>query len=153
MEESLPEGMVEELNDVMYVPRGSTALLDAIGRTINSVGARLTGIEKKRRPYKVSVAILTDGEENSSQEMTLNKITEMINHQRDKYNWEFIFLAANQDAIQSGAAFGIHAKDAFNFTADAIGTQTAYKSMSRTVAGYRGSDITSSGGFDVKIEN
>ena len=90
---------VENLTDKTFVPRGTTALLDAVGRTINEVGARLAKTDEHDRPEKVMVCILTDGMENASKEFSRTKIHEMITHQRDNYQWEFSFLAANQDAF------------------------------------------------------
>ncbi|MFW9872522.1 MAG: hypothetical protein ACFFG0_05415, partial [Candidatus Thorarchaeota archaeon] len=93
--ENKPLFDVPKLNESTFQPRGATALLDAVGKTIDSVGKRLSNMQENNRPEKVIVAILTDGEENSSKEYTLSKVREMITHQRDKYQWEFIFLAAN----------------------------------------------------------
>ena len=81
----------------MSVPRGSTALYDAIGRTINEVGARLAATPEPDRPGKVIVAILTDGQENASTEFSRETIATMISHQQKAYAWEFVFLAANHD--------------------------------------------------------
>ena len=106
---------VPKLDDHSYVPRGTTALLDAIGRTINTIGERLDKTSEPERPGKVIVAILTDGLENASQEFSRRQIHEMITHQREVYNWEFIFLGANQDAIHAGAQIGIPAANAVTF--------------------------------------
>lgn len=89
------------------VPRGSTALLDAVGRAINETGARLAAMEESQRPGLVIFVIVTDGQENSSREFTRAKIREMIEHQQSAYNWQFTFLAANQDAFAEGASLGI----------------------------------------------
>jgi hypothetical protein len=89
------------------VPSGSTALLDAVGRAINETGARLLAMNEADRPSLVVFVIVTDGEENSSREFTREKIREMIEHQQKVYNWQFTFLAANQDAFAAGASMGI----------------------------------------------
>ena len=89
------------------VPRGSTALLDAVGRAINETGARLAAMEESQRPGLVVFVIVTDGAENSSKEFTREKIREMIEHQQSVYKWQFTFLAANQDAFAEGASMGI----------------------------------------------
>ena len=89
------------------VPRGSTALLDAVGRAINETGARLAAMEESQRPGLVVFVIVTDGAENSSKEFTREKIREMIEHQQSVYKWQFTFLAANQDAFAEGASLGI----------------------------------------------
>ena len=81
--------------DYLLMPRGMTALLDAVGKTVRSVGERLDRTDEDKRPAKVIVTIITDGHENHSKEYKREQIMEMINHQRDKYKWEFLFLAAN----------------------------------------------------------
>ncbi|MBF0231452.1 MAG: hypothetical protein HQK65_00240 [Desulfamplus sp.] len=125
---------VEPINDKIYMPRGSTALLDAIGKTIDSTGKRLANLPEENRPEKVIVSILTDGEENSSHHYNLSQIKEMITHQKKKYSWEFIFLAANQDAFDEAAKIGIDTKDAFNFAATGRGVREAYINMNDCVA-------------------
>lgn len=134
--ENKPLAEVPDLNCDTFVPRGVTALLDAIGKTIKNVGARLQNTPKNARPEKVVVAILTDGHENASRVFSRDTISEMISHQKEKYSWEFIFLAANQDAIQEGARFGIAAKDAVSFKANGVGVRSAYTTMSDLVATY-----------------
>jgi len=132
-----PLSEAPELCGETFIPIGTTALLDAIGTTINSVGQRLDAMAEANKPEKVIVAILTDGKENESTEFTRKDVNEMINHQRDKYNWEFIFLAANQDAIKEGAKLGVDCKDAYNFVANSVGTQDAFTQMSESVTNYR----------------
>lgn len=113
-----------DINEVLpYVlkPRGSTALLDALGKTINEFGAELRRLPESERPDTVVVVVVTDGGENSSREFSREKIFEMINHQRDKYNWDFVFLAANQDAIQTGGALGFRAASSMTFDTKNVG--------------------------------
>ena len=98
---------VRGLDTTTDVPRGSTALLDAIGQTIDELGKRLAAEPEDRRPGKVIGAIFTDGCENASTRHTMEQVNAMITHQRDKYGWEFLFLAANQDAIATAAQMGI----------------------------------------------
>jgi len=126
---------VPELTTETYVPRGNTALYDAIGRTIDVVGSRLD--KSATKPDKVIVVILTDGEENSSIEYPRARVAEMIRHQQDKYSWEFVFLAANQDAFQSGAGLNIKSSNTANFAANAKGTADAYSYISATTASMR----------------
>lgn len=128
---------VQPINDSIYIPRGSTALLDAIGKTIDATGRRLANTPEENRPEKVIVAILTDGEENSSRQYNLSKIKEMIKHQKEKYSWEFIFLGANQDAFAEAVKIGIDTKDTLNFNATGIGVKTAYSGMSNIIRQYR----------------
>lgn len=89
---------VSPLNESNYTPSYSTALLDAVGRTINSVGNRLESLSEDQRPEKVIFAVITDGYENASKEFKREKIFEMVTHQKTKYNWEFLFLGADIDA-------------------------------------------------------
>ena len=98
---------VKQIPAFTLVPRGSTALLDAVGRAINETGARLAAMAVSHRPALVVFVIVTDGAENSSKEFTREKIREMIEHQQSVYNWQFTFLAANQDAFAEGASMGI----------------------------------------------
>lgn len=91
------------------VPRGSTALLDAVGRAINETGERLSKMAEADRPGLVVFVITTDGQENSSREFSKAKIKEMIDHQQTKYNWQFTFLGANQDSFAEAGGMGIAA--------------------------------------------
>jgi len=127
----LPE--VPELNANTYVPRGSTALLDAVGTTIRNIGARLSNIPESDRPGHVIIAIFTDGLENCSSEFSLAEINKMITHQRNTYAWEFIFLAANQDAIATAAQMGIGADSSATIDYSRSGTTSASGALSKSV--------------------
>ena len=89
------------------MPRGGTALLDAIGRAINETGARLAKMKEADRPGLVVFVVMTDGQENSSREFNLAKIREMIEHQQTAYNWQFTFLGADENAFAEAAAMGM----------------------------------------------
>ena len=128
---------VPPLDEHTYVPRGTTALLDAIGRTVNTIGERLDKTPEANRPGKVLIVILTDGLENASQEFKRNQIYSMIKHQRDKYAWEFIFLGANQDAIQAGSLIGIPASNAATFNETPQGVFEAFTAVACATAAYR----------------
>jgi len=128
---------VPDLDNETYVPRGGTALLDAIGRTINETGQRLAALAESDRPSKVIFVILTDGEENASKEFRKDKINEMITHQTEKYQWDFVFLGANQDAIKTGSSMGIMAGNSMTYAANSIGTVSAFKTISSTMSSYR----------------
>lgn len=133
LHEGIPLEDVPPLDETTFVPAGMTALLDAVGRTIDSVGERLSKTPEPERPSQVIMAILTDGEENHSTEYTREQVFQRITHQRDVYKWEFMFLAANQDAIEEGSKIGIDAADAFNFDATDQGTKAAYMTMSESI--------------------
>lgn len=120
---------VNPLDNSTYVPRGSTALYDAIGRTLVSVGQRLANTPEDQRPENVVVAILTDGEENASKEYHAAKIKDMIKEQEDKYSWKFIYLAANQNAFDVGSKIGFGLGNSVTFAATSKGTRDAYSTM------------------------
>jgi uncharacterized protein YegL len=120
-----------------YFARGTTALLDAMGKTINTVGERLSKIEEKNRPSKVIVVITTDGYENASHEFTAQNIREMVEHQTNKYNWQFVFLGANMDSISVAQTYGIFTASVYS--ANQVGTQKLYNTISNTTAQYRNS--------------
>lgn len=120
-----------------YVPRGNTALLDAIGRTIDEIGHALAATPEAERPAKVVIAILTDGEENSSRQFSMEDINRRITHQTEKYQWEFMFLGANQDAIATAARMGIHSHHAATFAADADGLQTGTAAYAKRISASR----------------
>jgi len=109
--DNIPVREVVELDTTTYVPRGSTALLDAIGRTITRVRERLDALPEAQRPGNVVFSIYTDGFENSSVEFTWHDIAKLIRERRETAGWEFLFMAANQDAIATAAQMNIMAKD------------------------------------------
>lgn len=117
---------VEPMTNAQYYARGCTALLDAIGKTINSVGARLNNTPEEERPSKVIVVITTDGYENSSHEFTRSKIKEMIEHQTTKYSWQFMFLGADIDAVVEAESIGISGDWAVKTSATDVGTRSVY---------------------------
>ena len=135
--DALPVAEILPLSSDSYVPRGSTALLDAIGRTIDELGARLAALSEKDRPMQVIVAILTDGLENSSQDYTWQQIADVIKQQSEQYRWTFLFLGANQDAIATAAQMNITATNAAAYVADAAGLHASASSLTRKVRALR----------------
>lgn len=117
---------VAPLTDKEYFARGSTALLDAVGRTIDAVGARLAAAPEEERPAHVVFVITTDGMENSSREYTAKRVRGMIEHQQQKYSWQFVFLGANMDAVSEARNLGISAKYAADFTPSHSGVRKMY---------------------------
>ena len=101
-------------------PRGSTALLDAVGRAITETGERLAALPESGRPGLVIVVIVTDGQENSSREFERETVRQMVEHQRTKYNWRFIYLGANQDAFKEAGGMGIPQNAAADFAAPQV---------------------------------
>jgi uncharacterized protein YegL len=106
---------IQDVVHVNLVPRGMTALLDAVGKSINLVGERLSKTAEEDRPEVVILAVITDGGENSSKEFTRDKIKEMIALQEEKYNWKFLFLGANMDAVAAGQSFGFSANTSMTY--------------------------------------
>lgn len=104
-----------DVPEFMLAPRGGTALLDAVGRTISGVGAQLVALPEDERPGEVIVVILTDGEENSSREFTGTTVKKMINEQQDVYGWKFVFLGADQDAFAAAGGMGIRAATTLSY--------------------------------------
>lgn len=125
------------LDTTTYVPRGSTALLDAIGTTIDSLGTKLAATPEAERPAQVIIAILTDGFENASQKFTWSEISAKILEQTNTYKWQFLFLGANQDAIATASRLQIDAANAATYLADKIGTLSSSKAVSRKMAAFR----------------
>jgi len=132
-----PLQQVGPIDGKIYVPRGQTALLDAIGRTISEVGARLSTMAETDRPGKVIVVILTDGHENFSREMTLSRVREMIQHQQDKYGWKFVFLGAEPSVFSDAAAMGIDLRGVSQFDKTSGGIQNAYAYAGGQTTDYR----------------
>lgn len=128
---------VPSLTAQTFVPRGSTALLDAVGRTLNATGARLASQPESGRAGKVLFVIMTDGMENASHEFSQRQISEMITHQREKYSWEIVFIGANQDAEATAAGFGLPASNALSQAATPAGTRRAYNILSKATTKMR----------------
>jgi hypothetical protein len=116
------------LTEREYFTRGNTALLDAVGKTINDVGRRLSETPEDSRPGKVIFVITTDGLENASREFSYDQVRKMITHQSEKYSWEFIFLGANIDVAKEGSKLGIKADRSFGWTASSAGINEMYLS-------------------------
>lgn len=145
-----PLNEVPLLSQENYRIGGGTALLDAMGKTINDVGAALRAMPDSERPEAVVFVVITDGEENSSREFTKDKIGEMIKHQEEKYAWNFVFLGANFDAIQAGGSLGIRTANAMNFKASSKGAQVMYASLGDNVRRYRGTKAVSDLSFSAQ---
>lgn len=128
---------VPQLTAATYIPRGSTALLDAIGRTIKDIDIRLQKLPATSQPGKVIIAIFTDGEENASTTYTARHISDLIRLYRDEKHWEFLFLAANQDAIATAAALNMSVQDSGNVKASAQSYAASGPAISRKVRAAR----------------
>lgn len=128
---------VTEITEKEYQVGGSTALLDAIGRTIHKIDSAQKHTADDYRAEKVMFAIITDGEENSSREYSAEKVKKQIEKQKSKYGWEFVFLGANIDSVQTAGRFGIAPDRAIDYLADSEGTNLNFKAMASAVATFR----------------
>ncbi len=135
--ENVPVAEALPLTTVSYEPRGTTALLDAIGRTIDSMGGRLARTPEASRPGSVIIAIFTDGLENASRAYTWRVVSDLIKRQTREYSWEFLFLGANQDAIATAAQLNITAGNASAWTADGVGVRASTAAFSRKASALR----------------
>lgn len=135
--DNVPINEVEDLDNTTYVPRSTTALYDAIGRSINEAKARHENLADDEKPEQVIISILTDGHENASREFTQSQIKEMIEEQQNKHDWGFVFLAANQDATLAAQDMGISSNHAMSFAHSTRGAAKAYDAINNTVVAYR----------------
>jgi|SRR6478735_562290 len=120
-------------------PRGGTALVDAIGRGTVELGKKLKDLPEAHRPGKVQVVVVTDGGENSSREFTAEKVRNLVTKQTDKYDWDYVFLGANIDAVATGTAYGFAAGKSMTFdtqnTGQTVASLNAYTTAYRGAAG------------------
>lgn len=128
---------VSPITEKEYCVGGSTALLDAIGTTIHKIGNVQRNTADDYRAEKVMFVIITDGEENSSREYSSDKVKAQIERQKSKYGWEFIFLGANIDAVETARRFGIDEDRSQNYHADSDGVKLNFRVMSDAVATFR----------------
>ena len=128
---------VPQMTDRDYTVRGCTALLDAIGGAIHHI----RNIHKYARPEDVPThtmfIITTDGQENASRQYDAAAVKKLIEHQKTKYGWEFLFIGANIDAVETAATFGIEKSRAVNYNADSQGTRVLYKNLSAPICAMR----------------
>ncbi len=126
---------VSIITDQDYQPRGMTALNDSLARLINETGAYLRGLSEDERPEKVLVQVITDGYENASKEFSHAQVKEMVKEQESKYNWQIVYIGANQDSVLEGSARGI--TNSVNYVANKVGTKKLFNSLSSSTAMYR----------------
>ncbi|MDD5945930.1 MAG: VWA domain-containing protein [Clostridia bacterium] len=129
----LPLEKVPPLTNKDYYVRGSTALLDAVGGAIHHIGIIHKYAEKENRPDKTLFVIMTDGMENSSRYYSYERVRSMIDRQKKKYGWEFLFIGANIDAVSEAERFGIDADFAADYHCDSAGTKVSYETVSEAV--------------------
>ena len=129
----VPMEKVSDLTEDVYFVRGCTALLDAVGGAIHHIGNIHKYARDEDRPEKTLFIITTDGMENSSSRYTYSKIKKMVERQKEKYGWEFLFLGANMDAIEAAGHIGISADRAVTYQCDEEGTALNYEVMEEAI--------------------
>ena len=129
---------IADVPKLELIPRGMTALLDAVGKTITSVGVSLAGMDENDRPATVIMVILTDGYENSSREWNADAVKKLVTEQQEHYGWEFIFLGANLDALNVARGMGIAAGSAMAYTASGAQVTNTMRSVGEYVTTTRG---------------
>ena len=141
---------IEPITEKEYFVRGSTALLDAVGGAIHHIGNVHKYAREEDVPEKTLFIITTDGMENSSREYSYDKVKKMVERQKEKYHWEFIFLGANIDAVSVANQFGVDKSRAVRYECDGAGTALNYKVMSKMVSCARacGSSAEMAAAFD-----
>lgn len=145
LHDRIPLKGVSPMSELDYEVGGSTALLDAIGAAIQKIGNAQKRSFKEERASKVMVVITTDGMENASKEFTYAKIKQMIARQKGLFSWEFIFLGANIDAVETAKKFGIAEEFAAEYHADSIGTELNYTVLNEAVSSFRKEQQLTSG--------
>lgn len=146
--ENVPELTVSE-----YIPGGCTALLDAVGGAVHHIGNIHKYARKEDVPDKTLFVITTDGMENSSRLYSQHRVKSMIERQQSRYGWEFIFLGANIDAVQTAGDIGIDRRNAVDYHADSQGSGVLFESLSRAVSCVRnGKGCTEDGMWRMELD-
>ena len=131
---------VPELTEDDYVVGGCTALIDALGSSIHHIANIHKYARKEDVPEHTMFIITTDGQENASHKFTSEEVKKMIEKEKSKYGWEFLFIGANIDAVETASRYGISPERAVNYRADSKGTQVLYNSVSDAVCCMRASE-------------
>lgn len=140
---------IKNITSKDYYVRGCTALLDAIGYSINFM---INVQKKEERAKNVLFIITTDGYENASKEYSYEKIKKMITYEKERYNWQFLFLGANIDAISTARNFGISEETASNYVSDEVGTQITYEVMNSAISTCRAMGVVD-GSWKSRVED
>lgn len=150
LHDRVPLTKIGPITEKEYYVRGSTALLDAVGGAIHHIGNVHKYAREEDVPEKTLFIITTDGMENSSREYSYDKVKKMVERQKEKYHWEFIFLGANIDAVSVANQFGVDKSRAVRYECDGAGTALNYKVMSKMVSCARacGSSAEMAAAFD-----
>ena len=130
-------GEVQKMTEDDFFVGGSTALMDAIGGAIHHIGNIHKYIRPEDVPANTMFVIMTDGMENASRRYSSDRVKQMIERQKKRYGWEFLFIGANIDAVETAARYGIDADRAVNYHADKEGTRVVYQSVANAVCSLR----------------
>lgn len=130
----VPLEKIKPLTEKEYYARGCTALLDAVGRSVKHIRRVQKNLPEEEAPEHTIVVITTDGEENASNEYSLEKVKRLLSKMQEKHNWEFLFLGANIDAVAAAGRIGISAKRAVRYKSDKRGTALNYKVVGEAMA-------------------
>lgn len=128
---------IKPITEKEYFVEGTTALLDAVGKTINKIAKAQQNTSEEEQAEKVLFVITTDGMENASIEYSYDKVKAMVEKQKKEFGWEFIFLGANIDAVETAGRFGIMADRAANYHADGYGTALNFEVVSGAISHFR----------------
>ena len=129
---------IKPMTDEEYTVRGCTALIDALGGAIHHIGNVHKYARNEDVPEHTVFVITTDGMENASRKYSSGKVKAMIERQKERFGWEFLFIGANIDAVETAARYGIGRDRAVNYNADEVGTRILYESVSTVVGNVRG---------------
>ena len=143
---------IEPMTRKDYYVRGCTALLDAVGKAIHHIGNVHKYAREEDRPEKTIFVITTDGMENASHQYSYKDLKRMIERQKEKYGWEFLFLGANIDAAKEAARFGINADRAANYHADRQGTGVIYETVSDAICQVRQCSVPLQANWKARID-
>lgn len=148
----VPLEKMPQMTEKEYYVRGCTALLDAVGGAIHHIGNVHNYAREEDRPEKTIFVITTDGLENASREYSYDRVKKMVEQQKEKYGWEFLFLGANIDAIETAGRFGISADRAANYNSDREGTALNYEVLAETVCKMRVAAAPIDAGWKKRID-
>ena len=137
LHDRVPIGKVKPITEEEYFVKGCTALLDAIGGAIHYIGNVHKYARDEDRPEKTLFIITTDGMENASHRYTYERVKHMVERQKEKFGWEFLFLGANIDAIAEAGRFGIRTDRAVNYQCDSEGTAVNFAAVGKAVSKVR----------------
>lgn len=137
IENPATDALVASVEFPIIKPRGSTALLDAVGMTVVRLGEKVAALDEDERPSKVIVLVVTDGYENASREYTGDQVKELVKKQQDEFSWEFVFLGANIDSFAVGGSYGFRKGATMDYLPTAAGVSSALRSAGEYVIATR----------------